>query len=172
METKRLGHLIGHASILFRRRFDNIVAEESRDYTDSLSGRNMWILRYLREHPSEDVFQRDLETAFKLRRSTISRTVELMEQKELIRRESVNGDARLKRLCLTPKAERIVDAVSCGVDRMEQDVRACFSEEDYENLVCLLEKLGSILEKPFAEAAEEHSNEEAPIGDEKGREDT
>ena len=97
-ENIALGRQIGHVFHLFRRSIDNLIASESRDFTDdSLTGRNFWVLRYLQDHPGEDVFQKDLEAAFKIRRSTVSRMMELMEQKGLLTRESVGGDARLKR---------------------------------------------------------------------------
>ncbi len=159
-ENQNLGHLIAHVSLLFRRSFDNLVAAESRAYTDSLSGRNMWVLRYLAEHRGEDVFQKDLENAFGIRRSTVSKTVELMEQKGLVLRESVNGDARLKRLLLTQKAERILEGVTRGVDRMEEDIKNAFSEADHDKLKLLLVHLCNILESaehPEEETDREHS---------------
>lgn len=146
-ENIALGRQIGHVSHLFRRSIDNLIASESRDFTDdSLTGRNFWVLRYLQDHPGEDVFQKDLEAAFKIRRSTVSRMMELMEQKGLLTRESVGGDARLKRLALTPKAEELLTAVSNGVERMENEVRAEFSAGEYETLTHLLGRLSDILE--------------------------
>ena len=103
-ENIALGRQIGHVSHLFRRNIDNLIARESRDCADSsLTGRNFWVLRYLQDHPDGDVFQKDLEAAFKIRKSTVSCMVELMEQKGMLTRESVNGDARLKRLVLSGK---------------------------------------------------------------------
>ena len=146
-ENIALGRQIGHVSHLFRRSIYNLIASESRDFTDdSLTGRNFWVLRYLQDHPGEDVFQKDLEAAFKIRRSTVSRMMELMEQKGLLTRESVGGDARLKRLALTPKAEELLTAVSNGVERMENEVRAEFSAGEYETLTRLLGRLSDILE--------------------------
>ena len=143
-KERELAQLVIHASVFYRRRFDRIVAATSEG--DLVTGRNMWVLRYLRAHEGEDVFQKDLETAFKVRRSTISRTVELMEQKGLLLREPVNGDARLKRLRLTPKAGRVLDAVSQNLGRAEQTVRDTFSPEEYASLMRLLERLCAVLE--------------------------
>ena len=92
------------------------------------------------------MFQKDLEAAFKIRRSTVSRMMELMEQKGMLTRESVNGDARLKRLVLTGKAEAFLTAVSNGVERMEDEVRAGFTEKEYATMTSLLERLTDILE--------------------------
>ena len=102
------------------------------------------------------MFQKDLENAFGIRRSTVSKTVELMEQKGLVLRESVNGDARLKRLSLTKKAEEIIDAVSRGVDRMEEDIKNSFSPADHDRLTVLLGQLCDILES--AESSEGESD--------------
>lgn len=49
----------------------------------------------------EDVYQRDIETFFKLRRSTVSSLLNTLERKGLLRREPVPHDARLKKLVLT-----------------------------------------------------------------------
>ena len=150
---QRLVHLVNQATVFFRRRFDRVVAAESGG--DLLTGRNIWVLRYVRDHDGEDVFQKDLETAFKIRRSTISRTVELMEQKQLLVREAVNGDARLKRLRLTLKAERVLAAVSMHVTRMDREIRDAFQPEEYATLMQLLEKLCAVLEGAEPEQGKE-----------------
>lgn len=145
-ENIPLGRQIGHVSHLFRRNIDSMIVAESRDGDGILTGRNFWVLQYLQEHAEEDVFQKDLEMLFKVRRSTVSRMVELMEQKDLIRRESVDGDARLKRLRLTERSRGLLTAVSNGVDRMNREVRAEFTAEEYGTLTELLAKLSAVLE--------------------------
>ena len=62
-----------------------------------------WIIGYLYRHSDEDVFQKDLEAEFQMARSTASGILQSMEKKQLIIRESIPRDARLKRLVLTPK---------------------------------------------------------------------
>ena len=150
---RELAQLVIRASVFYRRRFNRIVADENEG--DLLTGRNMWVLRYLRDRGGENVFQKDLETVFKIRRSTISHTVELMEQKQLLVREPVKEDARLKRLQLTPKAERVLDAVSQDLSLMERNVRDAFCPEEYETLMRLLDKLCSVLESAEPEQGKE-----------------
>lgn len=146
-EELTLGRQIGHVSHLYRRNIDSLIVTESRDCEEpSFTGRNFGILRYLKDHSDRDVFQRDLEEAFKVRRSSVSSMVDRMEQKGMLVRRSVDGDARLKRLELTPKSEQLLLAVSCGVERMENEVRAGFTPEEYRTLTVLLEKLSDIFE--------------------------
>lgn len=148
-ERKELGQWICHASHLFRREMDRSIANASPDDTDTaLSGRNFWVLRYLKDHEGEDVFRRDLETAFKVRRSTISKMMDLMRQKQLVEEEPVNGDARLKRLILTEKSEAVLQRVSHGAETVESRLREAFSEDDYRTLVRLLDRACAVLETP------------------------
>mgnify|MGYP005776470933 CR=1 FL=1 len=53
------------------------------------------------------VFQRDIEKAFGLSRSTATGILKLMEKNGLIQRESVASDARLKSLIPTEKAAHL-----------------------------------------------------------------
>ena len=48
-----------------------------------------------------DVFQRDIEESFNIRRSTVTGMLKTMEQNGLITRCGVSGDARLKKIMLT-----------------------------------------------------------------------
>lgn len=55
----------------------------------------------------QEVYQRDLENFFKLRRSTVSSLLNTLEKKDILCRVPVPHDARLKRLVLTPKGREI-----------------------------------------------------------------
>lgn len=145
MESKKdLGWLVCHASVLIRREIDRAVTQATGDPT--LSGRNTWVLRYLADHREEDVFQRDLENVFKIRRSTVSCTVDLMEQKGLLARQAVNGDGRLKKLCLTSEGERVLKAADLAISRFEEGLLAAMTEERYRETAAIIESLCNILE--------------------------
>lgn len=147
-ESNYLGKMIGHTSVLFRQHLDNAISSAAANESGAISGRNFWILRYLDTRRDQDVFQRDLENAFKVRRSTVSKTVELMEQKQLLVRESVNGDARKKCLRLTPKADAVLTEVAKAVDALEREVRSVFSPQDYDTFMRLLRELCAFLDTP------------------------
>lgn len=147
-EINALGKMLGHTSVLFRRHLDNAISGAVEHESEAISGRNFWILHYLDSHRDQDVFQKDLERVFKIRRSTVSKTVELMEQKQLLVRESVNGDARKKRLRLTPKADTVLREVAKAVDTLERDVRAAFSPQDYDTFMRLLREMCAFLDTP------------------------
>ena len=65
---------------------------------DEATGKNGWIIGFIADNQDRDIFQRDIEEMFSIRRSTVSSMLQLMEKKGLIIRESVGYDARLKKL--------------------------------------------------------------------------
>ncbi len=66
------------------------------------------------------VFQRDIESAFGLSRSTATGILQLMEKNGLILRESVASDARLKSLIPTEKAVRLDEQIGESLHQTEQ----------------------------------------------------
>ncbi len=73
-----------------------------------ITGVQSRVMHYILVHCGQGpVFQRDVENAFDLSRSTATGILQLMEKNGIIRRESVAADARLKSLVPTEKAVRL-----------------------------------------------------------------
>ena len=78
------------------------------------------VMFYIMEHSRQGpVFQRDVERAFSLSRSTATGILQQLEEKGLLRRESVPSDARLKNLVPTPRAAEL-----------DAEVRACLRQSE------------------------------------------
>ena len=78
------------------------------------------VMFYIMDHcPAGPVFQRDVEQAFSLSRSTATDILQQLEEKGLLRRESVPSDARLKNLVPTPRAAEL-----------DAEVRACLRQSE------------------------------------------
>jgi len=148
IEQRDLGKLVCHASLLMRRCIDNAIARATADYGAPLSGRTIWVLCYIRDHSDRDVFQKDLENAFHIRRSTVSQTVDLMEQKRLLERQPVNGDGRLKKLCLTPIGEGALLAAERAMKEFEERLKSFMPEGEYAETVRRMEELCTLLDTP------------------------
>ncbi len=101
---------------------------------DSVTGTNGWIIAYLSCHKNRDVFQKDIEKAFDVTRSTASKVIDLMEQKGLVERKKVERDARLKKLVLTSKAEQL--SVLFEKDRLllEETLTKGFTQDEIDML--------------------------------------
>ena len=114
-----IGFDIRTLSILIKRYMENSATKQ---YVDNLTGMHGWVIGYLYENRDRDVYQRDLETQFSIRRSTATGILQLMEKNELIVREPVEADARLKKLVLTPKALDIHKMVEADRERTEKEL--------------------------------------------------
>ena len=75
------------------------------------------------------VFQRDVEAAFGLSRSTVTGILQLMEKNGLILRESAENDGRLKSLVLTEKAVCLHEQVGEYLRRNEARLIQGLSDE-------------------------------------------
>ena len=106
----------------------------------------MFIIGYLAHHPDQDIFQKDLEDFFSVRRSTMSNIILRMEQKGFLIREPVPHDRRLKKLILTEKGKNIHEEMESIVLQTEEKLTLGFSVEEKETLSRLLEKLRRNLE--------------------------
>lgn len=90
------------------------------------------IIRFLVLNEGNDIFQKDLENEFRIRRSTISSVLRLMEKNGLILRTSVPGDARLKKITLTGRAREIHERTGCEIRRLEQQISQNLSQEEID----------------------------------------
>lgn len=137
-DPKPIGFVIKSLSRMIGRRANNSAG---RQYLDSLTGTNGWIIGYIAHNKGKDVYQRDIESHFSVRRSTVSRVVALMEQKGLIERQGVDGDARLKKLVLTDKAWEIHKTIEADLDEIEEKLVFDISEDDLRIFRSVAEKM-------------------------------
>ena len=97
-----------------------------------------WLMNYLYDHREDDVFQRDIERCFHLRRSSVTGILQNMERSGFIVREAVESDARLKRIRLTERGIAQHEAITAGIEQSERDLTAGFTPEEIEKLHELL----------------------------------
>ncbi|MFQ9564328.1 MAG: MarR family winged helix-turn-helix transcriptional regulator, partial [Faecalibacillus intestinalis] len=87
------------------------------------------------------VFQRDLEEEFSIRRSTATGILQLMEKNDLIIRQPVSYDARLKKLVLTKKASEIQNEIHKEIEKHDKKVREGITEEELEVFFNVMKKI-------------------------------
>ena len=115
--------------------------KEKSDYPDETRGLQIWVIDYLIKHQDEDIFQRDLEKEFVMRRSTATNFVKKMEQAGLIRRESVAYDARLKKIILTDKAFELQAGMMAKKKELETLLRGDLSEAEIKQFIATIQKI-------------------------------
>lgn len=100
-----------------------------------------------KESFKRDIFQKDIEEAFGIRRSSVTNVVQLMDKNGYIERVSVAEDARLKKIVLTDKGLEVQKIVGKVLEEAENSLRGVYSEEELSQLFYLLDKLSHALEE-------------------------
>ena len=144
MINRRIGFEIHKTSRLTKRYMDSDAA---KSYADKMTGTHGWAIGYLFHNSDRDIFQKDFEQEFNIRRSTVSSILSLMEKNGLIQRENVDYDARLKKITLTEKAIEIQTLVDASFDCFENMLKQGISEEELEIFFRVLDKINNNLER-------------------------
>ena len=139
----RVGAEIGMLHNLFRRQMACMT-----ENSENITGMQAMIVHHLILHEKQgDLFQKDIETAFQMRRSTATGILQLMEQHGILRREPVEHDGRLKRLVLTEQARALDDRINARMEQMEQLLRQGIGEDELRSWFAVCEKIRSNLEQ-------------------------
>ncbi len=115
---------------------------------EGISGSQSRILHYISEFSKKtEVYQKDVEEFFYLRRSTVTQTLQTMEKNGLIKRSSVARDARLKKLELTEAGQALEEKIHTRVMQMEHQLSDCLSEAEITQFLLITDKLGEEMTK-------------------------
>ena len=87
------------------------------------------------------IFQRDIEQAFDVRRSTATVMLQNLEQKGYIVREAVEQDARLKRIVLTEKAIEQNLRIRRQIDAFHDELEQGLTDGEKEEFTRILNKI-------------------------------
>ena len=122
--SQSLGFAVKNLSNHIKRTMINFADRTEADIT----GMQGWIIEYLVEKETEDVFQKDIEKEFNIRGPTATQILRLMEKKELIVRRPDDDDARQKKITLTAKALSLLDTLDTEARRVEEQMRKGLSD--------------------------------------------
>ena len=143
-QTEEIGFQIRTLSKLIKRQTDRLAfqgAESPENGEKPGSGFHGWIIGYLYHHREQDIFQRDLVTGL----------LQLMEKKGLVTRSSVESDARLKKITLTPKAVALHESIMNGIQKTEESISRGLSEEEKRTFLEICGKIRANLESELPE---------------------
>lgn len=136
-EIRRVDHMLGR----------NMQAHVRAAGIDEVTLMHGWIIRYLYTNQDKDVFQKDIEQYFSIGRSTVTNIIQLMERKGYIARESVEHDARLKKVVLTEKGIRNQEMLEDLVESLDTRLVDGITDEELSVFYSVIEKLKRNLTK-------------------------
>lgn len=92
-----------------------------------------------------EVFQKDIEEEYDIRRASATGILKLMEKNNLIKREAVEYDARLKKIILTDKAIALLEQIENNARLFEERLTQGISKEELAFLYSIIEKMSKNL---------------------------
>lgn len=135
---------IGKEIITLSNKIQRSIGKEVSQYNiTSIQARIIGFIH--RESDKRNIFQRDIEEEFDIRRSSVTSVLQLMEKNGYIIRESVCEDARLKKLVLTEKGSEIQKRVCDSINNFEKTLRAELKDDEMDIFTNLIHRLSNII---------------------------
>lgn len=141
----RTAHIVGRM----------MTSTQKHHYVEAATATYGWVIGYV-AHSKKDVYQRDIERAFNIRRSSVSKMLALMEKRGLVERVAVNRDARLKKIVLTDKALEIHKIAEEDRMQVEKQLLSGLSNEELSCFVKVLDKLEANAEEFMIKSREDN----------------
>ena len=137
-------HLFG---VETRKYFEKLQEKRGLDKTVITHGWIIAYLYYMTITEKQSVYQKDVEKKMHLPRSTATTILQKFEREGMVRRVSVDGDARLKRIELTPGGVEFYNNTITDFEETEARARRGITDEEYEQFLKILDKMRSNFEK-------------------------
>ena len=94
----------------------------------------------------KDIFQKDIEATFSIRRSTATGLLQCLEGNGFVKRVSVDYDARLKKIVLTTKAHEFKELLESHIQKMEEILVKDLEPQEVDDLIRIIGKIKKNLE--------------------------
>ena len=144
-ERPQIGFQLKFINNLIRRRMDVRFSEQG---LGDLSGMQGPMVGYIYDNcKKQDIFQKDIEKVFNIRRSTATVMLQNLELKGFITRQAVEHDARLKKIMVTEKAEQYSLRIREQINEFHKELEQGITEEEKEEFSRILDKIQQNLTK-------------------------
>ena len=141
MEKNDIGRSIHILSRQIKRKVDEAVAEYN------VTAVQCSLIGYIFAKSKEgNVYAKDIESKFNMRRATVAEILSLMEKNGLIERNYMSEDARLKAITLTDKSLDIKNSIEKEIKKVEKDLRKGLTDEELDKFIDILDKMSKNLE--------------------------
>ena len=141
-KTKKIAFEIRNLNNLIKRDIEKTHPAE----LDRAKGVHGWAIRYFKDNTDKDIFQKDFEEYFSIRRSTATQILKLMEKNGLIIRECHTSDARMKKITLTEKAINFHNMIVKDIENREKRLTEGITEDELKCFFSVIDKIKLNLE--------------------------
>ena len=132
--SKNLGILINKIANQLKRKMDK---EMNENY--NLTKTQSLVLSYI--NSNKEIYQKDIEKRFSIRRSTATEILNLMEKRNLIKRMPSKIDKRLNNIEITEEGIKLEKVGKEKIKELEKHMTKSLTKEEKKELIRLLEKV-------------------------------
>ena len=141
MEKHEIGKYIQIVSRQLKRNMDETLSKYN------VTGVQSMVIGYIyKKSKKGEVFAKDIEEEFEMRKATVAGIIQLMESNGFIERKAKEGDCRLKSIVLTSKALEIQAIVKKQVNIAEKNIVNEMTKEEQKHFLELLKQASRNLE--------------------------
>lgn len=138
---KRIGHELRVVQQLLHQK----IEEKRKEASASLTHVQIRTLMYISNN-DEPIFQKDIEKYIKVRRSTASEILNVLERDGYIMRKQSKQDARMKEISITDKTRYLVGRMELHMQETERMLRQDINEADLTTFFKVIDQIKNNLE--------------------------
>lgn len=140
-EDFRFGKEIQNIANRFRRLGDENLQKEN------VTVSQLRVISYIsRNGEGKEVYQKDLEEQFGIRRSSVTSLLQNMEKRGILERHGSSLDARIKIISLTEKGKKLDENLKTYINTLEEASVRGFSPSEKEQFCSFLTRMLANLE--------------------------
>lgn len=139
-----VGYEIKTLENLITRRILAVAKEEGYPALTTVQIR---IMRYLFLNKDKEIYQKDIEKNFVVRRSTASGIIDTMVKNGMLKREYSTIDLRVKRIVLTEKYLGQMDLLENLIDKFQSNLTEGISDTELNTFFSVIDKMKDNLKK-------------------------
>lgn len=138
IEKKYVGYQI---KMMDRMIAKKVIKQFENNSYEGMTRLSNWILEYLDHQESDIIYQKDIERVFATGKSTIAGSMKVLEKNGFVERKSVEGDARLKQICLTKKGQEHIQKIKQSRMELESQLTKNLTQEEMDTFFEILQKM-------------------------------
>ena len=139
-----VGYEIKTLENLITRRILAVAKEEGYPALTTVQIR---IMRYLFLNKDKEIYQKDIEKNFVVRRSTASGIIDTMVKNGMLKREYSTLDLRVKRIVLTEKYLGQMELLENLIDKFQSNLTEGISDTELNTFFSVIDKMKDNLKK-------------------------
>lgn len=134
--SRKIGKEMREVQQLLHRKYELKKEQQSEKLTQV----QVHVLMYIHRHDGQ-VFQKDIEQHLKVRRSTASQILNVLERESYVERMRLESDARMKEIVVTDKTLALIDSMERHMKETESMLRVNISKDDMETFFKVIDQI-------------------------------